>query len=378
MNIREGNRNEHHQMVQLGTLTLSSMFEGPINGGKGSYLVGGRYFTPSIFLALAASEKKRVPYYKVGFYDLTAKASYDIGPNSTLYASFYNGRDEFGMVDFTSTYNDLGAKINMRTDMGFVWGNIAGSLRYSSKLSDNAFLNITTYYTQLNSSLSVGSTDDDNNQYDSKIGSRLGELGLKAQVAQNITEWYDLSYGAHLTWQNFRPQWISMTYNQYSKAVDYGHRGLYTASLFAENKLRFQDFVFNVGGRLAVYNNGTATAVEFEPRVAATYYMPQGAGWISYTRNSQPLFAMSQMYASLPVDYWVPFRSCDELPTSNQISVGYKHSLGFGLDLQAEGYYKTTRDVSMVYRSSDYLLDEGGYDLGNGTAYGLELLALFF
>ena len=379
MNIRDGSRKEHNQSIQLGTTTFSALVEGPINNGKGSYLVGGRYFIPDLLLKGAAllTSNENSTYPQVGFYDITAKVSYDISKNSTIYGSFYTGRDAIKFISNDTDIDAAGDKLVSHTKSGLDWGNIVGSIRLSSKLSNKSFFNVTTYYSHLSNKKVTDYNDSSKKVLDSKTKSKMDEIGLKATMLHNINSWYNLSYGVNLSYQYFMPQDISMDRNGVVTNTKYGDRELYTGNIFVDNKFRLGNFSLNIAGRISVYNNNKEHKIVVEPRTALTYYMEKSSIWASYVVNSQPLFSMNQQLFSLPLDYWIPFRRADELPMSKQYSLGYRRSFDFGLELQSEAYYKSSKNISIVYNSSDFMLEDGGYKLATGDAYGVELLAQY-
>ena len=376
MNIREGDRKKHSQSIQLGTTTFSALVEGPINGGKGSYLAGGRYFVPNLFLhALALSQPSdKASYPIMGFYDFTAKASYDITKSSTLYASFYTGNDAINLYS-----NEISSEPIVKTETkdALNWGNIVGSIRLKSKLSNRSFLNVTAYYSHLSNQKLSNFSNSTGEVNESSIESKMGEAGLKANVQTNINDWYKLDYGINLAYQNFIPQDIKQNRDGVIDDIQYGERDLYSGNIFLDNKFTLGSFNLNVGGRLSLYNNNKEQKTLFEPRTSLTYYMDNSSIWTSYVLNSQPLFSMNQHHASIPVDYWVPFQNANELPTSQQISLGYKHSFDFGLDISAETYYKKSKNISIITDTGDFLLEDGGYKIATGDAYGAEFLAQY-
>lgn len=381
MNIRDGDKNEHKQQLQIGTTTASAVVEGPIDSGKGSYLIGGRYFIPTLFLEgmrIFANKDISSSHTSFGFYDATAKISYDVSKNSTLHASFYTGFDAMKFnTNTVDVFNDSEDTYYSEAKEVIRWGNMVGSIRLSSKLNDRSFFNVTAYYSHLSNIMDNTDTDSDGESLGSTTSSQMGEAGLKFDFNHNINSWYRLSYGLNASYQHFTPQSIVNEKNSVVTSVDYGNRTLYTASTYIENIFRLGDFTLNVGGRLALYNNNNENKVVFEPRTALTYYMPKSSVWLSYTVNTQPLFSITQTTTSFPLDYWVPFQNGDELSSNQQLSLGYKHSFDIGLDIQLETYYKKTDNLSVVYNVADFLLSDGGYTIGTGDAYGAEFLAQY-
>ena len=378
MNIREGNRKKHSQQIQIGTTTASALVEGPIAGGRGSYLIGGRYFVPNIILGgmeLFKDKDISSSYSNIGFYDATAKVSYDISNQTTLYGSFYSGNDALKFNDRTVEVFDTNNEgYSSDSKEIFSWGNIVGSVRLSSQLSNKSFLNANLYYSHISNRDYSDFTDSDGLYMHSSVTSQMGEAGLKADMKHNISSWYRLNYGLKFSYQHFSPQNIETEKGGIQVNKSYGNRTLYSANGYFDNAFTFGKLIVNLGGHLALYNNNRENKVVFEPRTALTYYMQKSSAWISYTVNTQPLFSVTQTSASFPLDYWVPFQKASELPSSKQISLGYKYAFDFGLDIQAETYYKQTDNLSIIHNVDDYLLSDGGYSIGTGDAYGAEFL----
>lgn len=376
MNMREGNRKEHQQSLQLGTTTASVHVEGPINGGKGSYLVGGRYFIPDLFLrAYAESLVNNEGSGTFGFYDITAKVSYDLGDKNTIYANFYTGRDALNIgYKYSGTDRNNNEKFETKSSSGLNWGNIVGSVRLSSQLSNRLFMNTTAYYSLLtNEKISEYSDMVLNENNHSSIKSKMGELGVKMLLQQNVNSWYNLSYGLHISTQNFIPQSLYANNSGNISKIEYGDRDLHSGTIFLDNKFNINKFDINIGGRVSLFNNNNESVVAFEPRVSVSYMMKSSSLWVSYVQNTQPLFSMNQT-VSLPIDYWIPFQNDNELPTSEQFALGYKYNFDFGLEIFSEIYLKNSKNLSLIYNKDDFLLEEGGYNLATGEAYGAELM----
>ena len=382
MNIKEGNRYEHKQSVQLGTTTLSALAEGPLSKGVGSYLVGGRYFVPDLFMRLASvglsSNGGLAPV--IGFYDVTAKVSYDLNSRNTIYGSFYTGRDAMSVItkDETISIENGSLESDMSGLQSLNWGNIIGSVRLSSQLSNKLFLNSTAYYSHLLNNNKSSYTEKVEDIYQStNIKSQMGEFGVKMHFQHNVNSLYYLSYGANFSNQNFIPQNITLEKHGHTSYKEYGTQNLLAAGVFVDNKLNLGMFNINIGGRVSLYSSNSESKLAFEPRASLTLLMPESSLWVSYVQNSQPLFSMEQQYLSLPIDYWLPFQDKDKLPESQQLSIGYKHAFNFGFEFFAEAYYKKSNNIAFVFNNEELLLDEGGYNLAKGDAYGAEFMVQY-
>ncbi len=381
LNMREGNKNEHKQTIQLGTTTASGIIEGPINGGKGSYLVGARYFVPNMFMHLYKyiNNSKEEEWYNIGFYDINAKINYNIR-NHKLSLNLYSGNDvmEIGS-DFKYDIYSGGnvSKLNTESISKLNWGSVAGSLKLNSILSNRSSFSAMAYVSLLHNNNSYTFDDNVEGSYiHSSITSQLEEYGLKLNLNHNLVSWYNLSYGAKLSFQNFNPQTTTIKRNDQHNFVNYGSRELLTASTYIDNRLAFNNLIINIGARLSIYNSNDVSLV-IEPRVAINYSLGDNYIWAGYAQSSQPLFSMYQYHNTLPIDYWLPFQNSSELPIANQFTLGYKRRVNNNFEVSIEGYYKRFNNLSIIYDIDDYLLQNGGYNLASGIAYGLEFLAQY-
>ena len=380
MQMREGNRKEHHQTLQFGTLTSNVLFEGPLKKNKGAYLIGGRYFIPSILINIFENSQKSrsITIPKLGFYDITAKLSYDISKKNTLYGSFYMGNDNMGSVSYDSeAIDDQGDRLKMKGENGLKWGNMIGSLRLSSRLSSNLFLSNTLYYSHLENNKTTKYSTNVGDYQNGITTSSLDEIGLKTNAEHNININHKLFYGVHVSHQFFSPQNVVMIRDNVETKNTYGNPELFSVSGYMKDEWRFGNWQANIGMRYSFYSRDDLNYHSFEPRLSLSYYIAKSALWLSYTKQTQPLFSMSQIFLSFPLDYWLPYTDTKKIPQSRQISFGGKHHFSNNFMIQAEVYYKKTENISSVYNAQDFLNKQGGAYYGDGFAYGGEILSQY-
>jgi len=121
---KEGNSNEFHMNGGIGVISSRLLAEGPLEKGKGSFLVAGRSSYAHLFLKL--TDNKNSAY----FYDLNTKLSYKLNENNSLFLSGYFGRDVF----------DIGDQFNN------VYGNAVLNLRWNHLYSEKLFSNLSMIY----------------------------------------------------------------------------------------------------------------------------------------------------------------------------------------------------------------------------------------
>ena len=121
--MNDGNKKEATFEGGIGLISSRLKVEGPFVKDKSSFMISGRRTYADSFLAFAPDTSIRgsVLY----FYDLNAKANYQIDEKNTLYLSGYFGRDKLGL---SNTF-------------GFNWGNATGTLRWNHLFSNRLFSN---------------------------------------------------------------------------------------------------------------------------------------------------------------------------------------------------------------------------------------------
>ena len=92
MNMKEGNKEKLKGEAGIGLIASRFLLEGPIIKGKSSFLVSARRTYFDVFTTPFMPPTNKGGYY---FYDLNAKANYEINPKNKLFLSGYFGRDNF-------------------------------------------------------------------------------------------------------------------------------------------------------------------------------------------------------------------------------------------------------------------------------------------
>src|SRR5690606_25534561 len=124
----EGNSKDYVWKGGVGLIASRLSFEGPIQKGKGSFMMSGRRTYADMFLRLSPDTaiKKSLLY----FYDFNVKSNYRINDRNQIFFSGYLGKDVLG-------YSDL---------FGFDWGNSTATLRWNHLGSDRLFSNTSLIY----------------------------------------------------------------------------------------------------------------------------------------------------------------------------------------------------------------------------------------
>ena len=162
--MNDGNKKEYTAEGGIGLISSRLKLEGPIVKDKGSFMISGRRTYADAFLAFSSdSSIKNNTLY---FYDLNAKANYQIDEKNTIYLSGYFGRDELGLSE----------------TFGFGWGNATATLRWNHLYSNRLFSNTSLIYSNYN--YVIENFLQENNF---KVNSSIRDLNLKQdfQLALN-------------------------------------------------------------------------------------------------------------------------------------------------------------------------------------------------
>jgi hypothetical protein len=365
--LREGDREKFVTTGGIGLISSRLSFEGPIQKGKGSFIVSGRrtyfdVFTRAINRANAGKEDWRpIPDYY--FYDFNAKANYTLGEKDQLFFTGYLGRDIFG---FTSPN---GFQAN------FTWGNTLGALRwqhvFSPKLTVNTTASATSYKYNLGNSI---------DQFSFDLGSTILDYNLRTDVDYLASDRHTLKFGASLTHHQFGVGRLQRS--SQDNSVNFGSDVNYAGqegALYATDNIKVTDKLqAELGLRATGFQSSPNRFGGLEPRASARYSLSDNISLKgSYALMYQYVHLVSNSGASLPTDIWYPSRLSVKPERSQQVSTGASFLLGDGKFLLTdEVYYKWAsnqidfKDGAQIFANNDL---DSQFLFGRGWAYGNEL-----
>ncbi|ALW86534.1 TonB-dependent receptor [Hymenobacter sedentarius] len=333
--LREGDRQHYVATGGVGLISSRLTYEGPINKGKGSFIVSGRRTYFDIFTrALNKANEGKEDYSPIPdyyFYDLNAKANYTLSEKDQLFLSGYLGRDTFG-------FNSSGG-----FDFKFNWGNTIGTLRwnhvFSPKLFVNTSVSVSDYKYDLTNKL---------DQFSFKLGSRITDYSGRTDFEYTPNDRHVLKAGAQLTQHKFGVGRLDA--NSGDGRVNFGSDVSYyglDGALYASDNLKATDKLQLEGGlRLTGFRSGSNQYGSLEPRASARYSLNDRTSLkASYALMYQYVHLVTNSGASLPTDIWYPSRLAVQPQRSQQLSSGVSFLLGRGKYLLTnEVYYKWGRN----------------------------------
>lgn len=388
--MREGNKTRFTANGGIGTIMSRLTLEAPL-GSKGSFVLAGRrnyldYLIKGVRKARAKSNSSSNADFDLYFYDINAKANYQLGENDRVFFSMYTGRDVFGF-----DLPDAGLNSNIE------WGNVTSSARWNHLYSPKLFSNITYTYSKYDYFISF---DLEAIRIDWK--SKLAEHNIKADFVSYMSPTNTLRFGARGIYYNLLPGDINaFNKDRRTEGVEIDRQRSLELAAYVDNEweinskfkvdagLRFSSFL-NTGSRSAVtldeeYNvtdtvelSGVhKTYWNLEPRLKMRYQLDETSSLkASYSRNSQYLqLASNSNYAS-PFDIWFSSSRNIKPQIADQISLGYFKSLDKGKYLlSVELFNKWFRNAIDFKDHANLLLNrylETEIRTGKGRAYGAE------
>jgi hypothetical protein len=374
--MKEGNNQDYTVNGGIGLISSKVSVEGPLQKNKSSFILSGRRTYADVFLKATEKFKDNILY----FYDLNAKANYQINAKNKVYISGYFGRDELGLGQ----------------DFGIDWGNKTGTIRWNKIISNKLFLNTSFIYSDYNYNVKLK-----NGETNFNINSEIKDVNLKQDYTFYANTQNTLRFGFNTILHNIKPSTFSGTViNSVAKT---GRNGLENAVYLTNNYKATNQLTIDYGMRLSmyslmggdvynIYQNGVVrssiklapssfgkTYINPEPRITTNFRIDDEKSIkAGYARNIQHLHLLSNSVASSPSDQWIGNSYNIKPEIADQLSVGYVTKLfKNNFELTAEGYYKYLqnqidyKDGAEINTVSDV---ESVLLYGIGRAYGLELL----
>ncbi|WP_426061524.1 TonB-dependent receptor [Hymenobacter sp. B1770] len=365
--LREGDRQNYVATGGVGLISSRLTYEGPINKGKGSFIVSGRRTYFDIFTrALNEANKDKEDYSPIPdyyFYDFNAKANYSLSDKDHLFLTGYLGRDTFG-------FNSSGG-----FNFDFSWGNTIGSLRwnhiFSPKLFSNTSVSVSDYKYNLTNRL---------DQFSFGLGSRITDYSARTDFEYTPNDQHVLKAGAQLTQHKFGVGRLDA--NSSDGRINFGSDVNYfglDGALYASDNFKASDKLQLEGGlRLSGFRSGSNQYGGIEPRASGRYSINDHTSLkASYAQMYQYVHLVTNSGASLPTDIWYPSRLSVKPQRSQQLSTGASFLLGKGdYLLTNEVYYKwgqnqvDFRDGAQLFVNPEL---DAEFIFGKSWSYGNEL-----
>jgi len=376
----DGNAKDFTVQGGLGLIASRIKVEGPIDSGKGSFMVSARRTYIDLFLK--ASSDSSVKGSSLYFYDLNAKANYHFDSNNAVFLSGYFGKDVIGL----------------KNTFGTNWGNTTGTIRFNHIFSSKLFSNTSLIYSNYNYVIQSYQTDQS-----FKATSKITDLNFKEDFQYSASDSHHIKFGVNVLHHSIEPGDISSPADNVNAQSVQQRYGLESAAYVSDdwkisNRLnilygvRLSDFTllgpgsfntFDAAGNVIAtktYSSGSAVKNYFnpEPRFSASYQLDSlSSVKFSYNRNTQNIHLLTNSSSSSPTDLYVMSSNNIKPEIADQVSTGWFRNFDDNLfEFSAEVYYKWLQN-QIDYKDGAQLIAnqdvESQLVYGSGRAYGLEL-----
>ncbi|HEX2533008.1 MAG TPA: TonB-dependent receptor [Chitinophagaceae bacterium] len=377
--MKDGNNQDFDVAGGLGLISSRLSVEGPIQKSRSSFMVSGRRTYADVFLRATEDFKDNTLY----FYDLNAKANYQLNKANRIYLSAYFGRDVLGLGN----------------TFGTDWGNATATFRWNSIVNSRLFSNTSLIYSNFDYKLSFKSDDRDFG-----LNSRIEDRNLKQDFSWFAGNKHLVRFGFQSIYHTITPSRVSGTVtSSFPKRPRHSwENALYinddlkaTDKLTVNYGLRLSSFTVLGGDTYGIYEQGMLTDsvvlrkgalgktyLNAEPRITANYRLNESSSVkAGYSRNTQNLHLLGNSNSGNPTDQWIGSSYTVQPEIADLWSIGYSRNFaGNNYEVNMEGYYKRMLNQIDFRNGADIAFDPGKdieSDLlfGKGRAYGLELMA---
>jgi hypothetical protein len=389
INGREGNKEKFVGSASLGLLTSQLTLEGPLPGGKTSYLVGGRT-TYSDWILKQLPEKSGYRDGNAGFYDLNASLAHKFSNYDNLTVNGYFSRDRFSFNRGEQyAYRNANAALKWRHifSPGLLAALSGGYDHYdytsqNTEIPANAYrlsFGVDQYYARLDFTGYAGQHTADFGLsgllYNLNPG-HYAPLGGESLVTDNrMQREHALESAVYVAdrWEISRRLSLDLGL----RYTVYNALGPRTFNRYEEDLLPSLATITHTetAGERSVYRTYHGP----ELRLSARYELADGFSFkAGYNTMRQNIHKLSNTTIMAPTDTWKLSDANIRPQTGSQSTAGlYGNFPALLLETSVEAYYKTMNDY-LDYRSGAELLMNHHIETDvvntEGKAYGIELM----
>ncbi len=375
--MKDGNKEKISGEAGIGLLSSRFLLEGPIKKDKASFIISARRTYIDMLLKPFMPANSQGGYF---FYDLTAKANWEINKKNKIFISSYLGRDKlFGNY---SSYQS-------NSKNGLFWDNTTATIRWNRLISNKIFSNASFIVSDYLLKIYL-MEEYAGDKFELSYRSGIRDVGLKYDLSWIPNPKHTIRFGISSVHHRFTPSAVVIrddNQNQFSREVK--TINTIESGLYVEEEMKIADrAIFNAGFRLSHFHHGNKNEIHLEPRITGSYFLNKVMSVkASFAQMNQYIHLLSNTGVGLPTDLWVPATSKVPSQKSWQAAFGLVTDIpSFASTLTLEGYYKKSRNIIAYREGASFLLvdnPDGANEItwennitsGMGSSYGIELMA---
>ena len=379
--MKDGNKEKISGEAGVGLISSRLVLEGPIAKDKASFIISGRRTYYDIlarpFIKAYSEDEVSMGLY---FYDLTAKANWEINSKNRIFLSGYFGKDNFsGQEEYD----------NDKMEAGMFWDNATSTIRWNHIFRSNLFSNLSLVFSNYRLKIFAAEEYDDD-IFELSYRSGIRDLGAKYDFTWMPLPSHTIRFGINSTWHSFNPSAIVLkdTYTD-DFISEVNTINTYESGIYIEDEVKILDKgIVNAGLRLSHHHHDGTSNLALEPRISGSLFLTKTfSAKASYAQMNQHIHLLSSTGIGLPTDLWVPATKFAPSQDSWQVAAGFAKDLrNISTTLSLEGYYKKSDNVIAYREGASFLMIddptnatdikwEDNVTSGNSLSYGMELLA---
>jgi hypothetical protein len=373
---RTGDKQSLQGGASIGLLSAKALLEGPIVKNKASFLITARRSYLDTFMKLVKKYRNNTLF----FYDVNAKADWNIGKRDQLFLTFFTGYDRIALEDM----------IDIR------WHNLAASLKWLHHI------NSAGSYAQTTLLHSDYRTDNGIDMFGSSIwfDAHIRQESLRHDLHLELGR-HQIDAGLQSSLMNVKSAEWKIVNNHEKEQRRAWENALWLNGIFSLTKnltasagLRLSAFS-PLGGSLYydIEDNGeigwyysygsnqiVKTHINIEPRASLNYKLSDDTSLkLAYARTSQNIHALRNQNTSTPFDRYTISSNIVKPEIADQVSIGvFMMTPSQDYDFSLEAYYRKVDNV-LDYRDGKSFSSEIEIERlilpGEGKGYGVEMSA---
>ncbi len=363
--MKEGNKKKFSGEGGIGLISSNLTLQGPITKNKSSFIISvRRTFLDLIAKAVVPKNKNNTTYY---FYDINAKANFELGKKDKLYLSFFKGLDNAKYAGASSL------------NYGINFGNTTGTVRWNHLFNKKLFANTSFIYNDYH--LSLTTTQD---QYYAQLYTGIKDVNLKTDFSYFPSSTHSIKAGVNYAYSTLFPSTTSAKIPRSGNinkpnldSIERKYSSL--LSFYVNDDITISEkFSASLGLRVPVFIKSDVQYLRYEPRATLKYQLNDATSIkAAYTIMNQFQHLVPSSTASLPTDIWISSSKIVKPQTSQQIAIGlFKNFKDNNFEASIEGYYKTMNN-QVLFKEGAQSLQSADIDtkltFGKGSSYGAEL-----
>ena len=360
ISMQEGDVDDFSASATISLFDAKMNLQAPVISGVSSIFVaaGVSYFN-NPFTDLFRKETDNNLWIKPGNFNFYAKYTHQLTENDKVFASIYTRSDkskyEFNEERLDSilyTFNNNTSERTNNTLISAHWEHVFSPdfisklyLTYSGYNLKQEFLGDTIGLVSGQRSEIANFTSNNENANN--------DIAFNLNFKYNVIDEHNIEFGASAKNYNFRNTNGKIMINDFKN-------GFHIDTTWEENKANMQEYVafvqdnfsfsdeLNIQGgvHFSTFVNKNKTYFSVQPRVFVGYDLSDWLSLnISYSNYKQYIHSLSNRYAGLGSDVFIPSDE-DILPQfTHHFSAGAKLELPFDINLQTDFYYDNSKNV---------------------------------